>query len=104
MIPVHASQDDRGIDLAALFVGELDGVERGLTVLSRGLALERGVVLDGLAEDVDGRLVLILIESGDGEMLFQRAADVLIAFQKAAPLLARAFPSEAFEHRDGPRL
>lgn len=104
MIPVRSLEGGRIPDLTNMVSAEVELVERGLTVVASCVPLLDDLVVDVLAEDPDGRVVLILTEDGPADPLFERAARVVVAYRRTAPLLLRLYPNAAIDSRDSPRL
>ncbi|MBL8769287.1 MAG: hypothetical protein JNL94_18080 [Planctomycetes bacterium] len=104
MIPVRAIDDGRAPALGFLVAQNVDLLESGLRTMTTELVIGDDLVIDVLAHDVEGRPVLVLIEDGTGESLFQRAATAVLEFRRAARLFHALNPERGFDVHDTPRL
>lgn len=85
--------------LWALVAGRLDAVQRGLTLVSEGFDCANGRLgaIEGLARDVDGAPVLLLLARRDDPLLLPRALDAVAFLQRLGPALAAALPEAGFQ-------
>ncbi|MBK6940570.1 MAG: hypothetical protein IPH13_10270 [Planctomycetes bacterium] len=104
MIPVRAIDDGRAPALGFLVAHNVDLLESGLRTTTTDLVIGDDLVIDVLAHDVEGRPVLVLVEDGPGEALFQRAATAVLEFRRAARLFHALNPERGFDVHDTPRL
>lgn len=104
MIPVRAIDDGRAPALGFLVAQNVDLLESGLRMTTTDLVIGDDLVIDVLAHDVEGRPVLVLVEDGTGEPLFQRAATAVLEFRRAARLFHALNPERGFDVHDTPRL
>ena len=104
MIPVRFLGRGQLPDLSSMMIAEVDQVDRGLTVVATSVPLAEDLVVEILAEDLDGKVVLVLVENGPSEPLFERTARALLEYRRTAPLLARIYPNGSFDCRETPRV
>lgn len=85
--------------LWALMAGRLDAIQRGLCLVSEGFDCANGRLgtIEGLARDVDGAPVLLLIARADDPLLVPRALDAAAFVQRVGPALAMALPEAGFQ-------
>jgi len=104
MIPVRSRERGQPPDLSSMLIAEVDRIDRGLTVVATSLPLAQDLVVELLAEDAGGRIVLVLVEDGPSEPLFERTARALLEYRRTAALLSRLYPNGRFDSLETPRV